>query len=47
MSAATDRRVAVQAAVKKANRATRLIQTRMPTAPPNTDAVTLAEISER
>jgi hypothetical protein len=33
--------------VKKANRATRLIQTSRPTAPPNADAVTLSEISDR
>lgn len=40
-------RVAVQAAVKKANRKTTLIQTRMPTAPPNAEAVTLPEMSAR
>jgi hypothetical protein len=33
--------------VKKANRQTTLIQIRMPTAPPNADAVTLPEISDR
>jgi hypothetical protein len=33
--------------VKKAKRATTLIQTRRPTAPPKADAVTLSEISER
>ena len=38
------RRVDVHAAVKKANRATRLIQTSRPTAPPNADAVTLSLI---
>ena len=41
------RSVAVHAAVKKANRATRLIQTSRPTAPPNADAVTLPEIRAR
>jgi D-alanyl-D-alanine carboxypeptidase (penicillin-binding protein 5/6) len=40
-------RVAVHAAVKNANRQTTLIQMRMPTAPPNADAVTLPEISDR
>jgi hypothetical protein len=39
--------VAVQAAVKNAKRTTTLIHTRMPTAPPNADEVTLPEISER
>jgi hypothetical protein len=33
--------------VKNAKRATRLIQTSRPTPPPNTDAVTLSEISDR
>ena len=40
-------RVAVHAAVKKANRATTLIHTSRPTAPPSADAVTLLEISDR
>ena len=46
-TASIRRRVAVHAAVKKANRATRLIQTSRPTAPPNADAVTLSEIRDR
>ena len=46
-TASTRRRVAVHAAVKKAKRATRLIQTSRPTAPPNADAVTLPEIRVR
>jgi hypothetical protein len=33
--------------VKKENRATRLIQTSMPTVPPNADAVTLSLIRDR
>jgi hypothetical protein len=33
--------------VKNENRATRLIQTSRPTAPPNADAVTLSEIRFR
>jgi hypothetical protein len=33
--------------VKKANRTTRLIHTRMPTAPPKADEVTLPSISDR
>jgi hypothetical protein len=33
--------------VKKANRATRLIQMSRPTAPPKADAVTLSEINDR
>ena len=47
VAASTARRVAVHAAVKKANRATRLIHTSRPTAPPKADAVTLSEISDR
>ena len=46
-AASIRRRVAVHAAVKKEKRATRLIQTSRPTAPPNAEAVTLSEISDR
>jgi hypothetical protein len=46
-STSTDGEVDVQAAVKKANRATMLIQTRMPTAAPKAEAVMLSEMSVR
>jgi len=41
------RRVAVQAAVMKANRATTVIYTSRPTAPPKADAVTLSAMRDR
>ena len=47
VAASTDRRVAVHPAVKNAKRATTLIHTSSPTAPPKADAVTLVEMRLR
>ena len=47
VAASTDRRVAVHPAVKNAKRATMLIHTSSPTAPPKADAVTLVEMRVR